>query len=405
MTNNLLVLQSDFGLVDGAVSAMIGVALQEEPSLGVHHLTHDITPYNTFEASYRLFQTVEYWPKGTTFVSVVDPGVGSSRKSVVALTKTGQYIVTPDNGTLSYIKKDVGIVAVREISEVENRCSNTELSYTFHGRDVYAYTGAKLASGHISFEEVGPELPVDKILEFPVVETIIEENLVRGAIDILDVRFGSLWTSITRDDFYALEPNFGDRFEVTIFNNDMLVYQNQVTYGKSFADVRIGQPIIYINSLYRVGLAINQGSFAKAYNVGVGHISFEEVGPELPVDKILEFPVVETIIEENLVRGAIDILDVRFGSLWTSITRDDFYALEPNFGDRFEVTIFNNDMLVYQNQVTYGKSFADVRIGQPIIYINSLYRVGLAINQGSFAKAYNVGVGSNWHIEIKRLGD
>ena len=95
MTNNLLVLQSDFGLVDGAVSAMIGVALQEEPSLGVHHLTHDITPYNTFEASYRLFQTVEYWPEGTTFVSVVDPGVGSSRKSVVALTKTGQYIVTP----------------------------------------------------------------------------------------------------------------------------------------------------------------------------------------------------------------------------------------------------------------------------------------------------------------------
>ena len=77
MTNNLLVLQSDFGLVDGAVSAMIGVALQEEPSLGVHHLTHDITPYNTFEASYRLFQTVEYWPKGTTFVSVVDPGVGN----------------------------------------------------------------------------------------------------------------------------------------------------------------------------------------------------------------------------------------------------------------------------------------------------------------------------------------
>ena len=73
---------------------------------------------------------------------------------MVALTKTGQYIVTPDNGTLSYIKKDVGIVAVREISEVENRRSNTELSYTFHGRDVYAYTGAKLASGHISFEAV-----------------------------------------------------------------------------------------------------------------------------------------------------------------------------------------------------------------------------------------------------------
>lgn len=270
MSNHLLVLQSDFGLVDGAVSAMIGVALQEEPSLGVHHLTHDITPYNIFEASYRLFQTIEYWPEGTTFVSVVDPGVGSKRKSVVALTKAGQYIVTPDNGTLSYIKKHVGIAAVREISEVANRRANTEHSYTFHGRDVYAYTGAKLASGHISFEEVGPELAVDTIVELPVVETVVESNLVRGAVDILDVRFGSLWTSITREEFYNLQPEFNDRFEVTIYNNDMLVYQNQVTYGKSFADVRIGQPILYINSLYRAGLAINQGSFAKAYNVGVG---------------------------------------------------------------------------------------------------------------------------------------
>ena len=270
MQNNLLVLQSDFGLVDGAVSAMVGVALEESPTLKIHHLTHDITPYNIFEGRYRLFQTVKYWPEGTTFVSVVDPGVGSKRKSVVAKTVQNQYIVTPNNGTLSFIKKHVGILAIREISEVENRRKNTEHSYTFHGRDVYAYTGAKLASGHITFEEVGPELSIDEIVEIPVVETTIGNDFVSGAIDILDVRFGSLWTSITREEFYTLSPEFGNRFEVTIYNNDMLVYQNQVTYGKSFADVRIGQPILYINSLYRVGLAINQGSFAKAYNVGVG---------------------------------------------------------------------------------------------------------------------------------------
>lgn len=270
MYNNLLVLQSDFGLVDGAVSAMVGVALEESPTLKIHHLTHDITPYNIFEGSYRLFQTVNYWPEGTTFVSVVDPGVGSKRKSVVAKTVQNQYIVTPNNGTLSFIKKHVGIVGIREISEVENRRKNTEHSYTFHGRDVYAYTGAKLASGHITFEEVGPELDTEDIMEIPVVETTIGNDFVSGAIDILDVRFGSLWTSIRREEFYTLSPEFGDRFEVTIYNNDMLVYQNQVTYGKSFADVRIGQPILYINSLYRVGLAINQGSFAKAYNVGVG---------------------------------------------------------------------------------------------------------------------------------------
>ena len=281
MTNHLLVLQSDFGLVDGSVAAMVGVALQEDPTLKIHNLTHEITPYNIFEASYRLFQSLRYWSECTTFISVLYPGVGSKRKSVVALTENNQYIVTPDNGTLTYIKTHVGIKAIREISEVKNRRQNTEYSYTFHGRDVYAYTGAKLASGHITFEEVGPELPVDAVLELPVVETVIGDNFVCGAVDILDVRFGSLWTSIKREDFYTLEPEFGDRFEVTISNNDMLVYQNQVTYGKSFADVRIGQPILYINSLYRVGLAINQGSFAKAYNVGVGsnwHIEIKKLG-------------------------------------------------------------------------------------------------------------------------------
>lgn len=266
--NQLLVLQSDFGLVDGAVSAMIGVALEEARDLNIHHLTHDITPYHIEEASYRLFQTIDYWPEGTTFVSVVDPGVGSKRKSVVALTKRNQYIVTPDNGTLSYIKDQV--MAVREISEVSNRRANTEHSYTFHGRDVYAYTGAKLASGHISFEEVGPELSVERIVEIPVVKTTQGPDWVQGVVDILDVRFGSLWTSIKREDFQKLSPEFGDRFEVTIYNNDMLVYQNQVVYGKSFADVRIGQPVLYVNSVYRLGLAINQGSFSKAYNVGVG---------------------------------------------------------------------------------------------------------------------------------------
>ncbi|MEG0077587.1 SAM hydrolase/SAM-dependent halogenase family protein [Anaerorhabdus sp.] len=265
-----LVLQSDFGLVDGAVSAMEGVAFGVDETLRIRNLTHDITPYNIFEASYRLFQTVEYWSEGTVFVSVVDPGVGSSRKSVVALTNAGHYIVTPDNGTLTHIKKYMGIKAIREISEVSNRRANTEASYTFHGRDVYAFTGARLASGVIDFEEVGPELSVERIVELPVTETVVTAESVQGSIDILDVRFGSLWTSIEREEFLSINPEYGERLEVTIYNNDMLVYQNQVVYGKSFADVRIGSPIIYINSVFRVGIAINQGSFSKAYNIGVG---------------------------------------------------------------------------------------------------------------------------------------
>lgn len=270
--NKILVFQSDFGLVDGAVSAMEGVALQVDSELKLHNLTHDITPYNIFEGSYRLFQTVNYWPQGTVFVSVVDPGVGTSRKSVVAKTATGQYIVTPDNGTLTHLNKYCGIVALREIEESVNRRKNTELSYTFHGRDVYAYTGARLASGVISFEEVGKELPLSEIVELDVVETEYnkEEKSVTGCVDILDVRFGSLWTSISRDAFYLLNPEFGKRYEVSIYHEHMLVYQNQVVYQHSFAEVAIGSPLLYINSVYRLGIAINQGSFARAYNVGTG---------------------------------------------------------------------------------------------------------------------------------------
>lgn len=268
--SSALVFQSDFGLVDGAVAAMYGVALDVDKDLRIFNLTHDITPYNIWEASYRLYQSVEYWPEGTVFVSVVDPGVGSSRKSVVAKTTTGQYIVTPDNGTLTHINKYIGVVSVREIDESRHRRSNTEYSYTFHGRDVYANTGAKLAAGIIDFEDVGKELPIDKILELPCGEVVVDGKSVSGCIDILDVRFGSLWTNVQREDFKKIGAEFGDRIEVTIYNNAMLVYQNCIVYGHSFADVRIGEQIIYVNSLYRMAVAINQGSFAKAYNIGTG---------------------------------------------------------------------------------------------------------------------------------------
>lgn len=266
----ILVFQSDFGLVDGAVAAMYGVAHEVSEDLRLYNLTHDITPYQLDEASYRLFQAVEYWPQGTVFVSVVDPGVGSSRKSVVALTKDGHYIVTPDNGTLTHLKKYVGIVAVREIEESKHRRQNTEHSYTFHGRDVYAYTGAKLASGQITFEEVGEELNVEDIVEVELGEVVRTETGVKGSIDILDVRFGSLWTNITREDFLAAGFEIGEKVEVIIQNGPSLVYNNLVVYGKSFADVRISEQIIYVNSLYRMALAINQGNFAKAYSVGTG---------------------------------------------------------------------------------------------------------------------------------------
>ncbi|NLO84373.1 MAG: S-adenosyl-l-methionine hydroxide adenosyltransferase family protein [Clostridiales bacterium] len=265
-----LVFQSDFGLVDGAVAAMYGVSLGVDESLRLFDLTHEIQPYNIWEASYRLYQAVQFWPEGTVFVSVIDPGVGSDRKSVVAKTKLGHYIVTPDNGTLTHLKLYVGITEVRTINEGLHMRSTVGGSHTFHGRDLYANTGAKLASGLIDFEAVGPAIATSEIVELPVDKVIVEEKRIIGSIDTLDLRFGSLWTSITQEDFAKLGFQYGDRVEVAIRHDHSLVYNNRVTYGKSFADVFVSEQILYVNSLYRMAVAINQGNFAKAYSIGMG---------------------------------------------------------------------------------------------------------------------------------------
>src|SRR6516162_178174 len=179
--NKIVVFQSDFGQKDGAVSAMKGVAMTVSPELRLFDLTHEIPAYNIWEAAYRLEQTVPYWPAGTVFVSVVDPGVGTSRKSVVLKTKSGHYIVTPDNGTLTLVAEDLGIAEVREIDEAVNRRKASEKSYTFHGRDVYAYTAARLASGVISFEQVGPKLP-DQVISIPYQKATMEGRKLKGGI-------------------------------------------------------------------------------------------------------------------------------------------------------------------------------------------------------------------------------
>ena len=265
-----LVLQTDFGLGDGAVSAMYGVAYSVSEDLMVADLTHEIPQYDIWEASYRLIQTVAYWPKGTVFVSVVDPGVGSTRRSIAVETVTGQYIITPDNGTLTHVKKMIGIREARVIDESVNRLPNSGESYTFHGRDVYVYTGALLASGIIDFAGVGPEVGKESVIELPTVDAVYDGEKVCGTIDVLDVRFGSLWTNISRETFRKLGVEYGGRVEIVIENETRILYKNILVFAESFAKVSVGEALVYINSLDNIAVAINQGSFARAYSIGTG---------------------------------------------------------------------------------------------------------------------------------------
>ena len=274
-----LVFQTDFGLKDGAVSAMKGVAFGVDRTLPLHDLTHEIPAYNIWEASYRLYQTLNYWPKGTVFVSVVDPGVGTDRHSVVLKTKSGHYIVSPDNGTLTLVAEHFGIEAVRQIDEKRNRLKGSEKSYTFHGRDVYAYTGARLASGAISFEQVGPLLPA-AVVTIPYQPAVAEQDgTLRGTIPILDVQYGNVWTNIDEALLGKAGIHKGDNACIRISEGDALKYEGKAPYVSSFGDVPEGQPLVYLNSLLQVSVALNMDSFAAKHQVQSGanwHISLKK---------------------------------------------------------------------------------------------------------------------------------
>ena len=267
--NGIVVFQTDFGLKDGAVSAMKGVAMGVSGDLKLFDLTHEIPAYNIWEAAYRLEQTAVYWPKGTVFVSVVDPGVGTERKSVVLKTKSGHFFVTPDNGTLTLVAESLGIDEVREIDEATNRRKNSEKSYTFHGRDVYAYTAARLAAKKITFADIGKKLPA-KVVAIDYQKPTFDKGVATGSIPILDVQYGNIWTNIDADTFKKLKIAFDEQVNVTIKQGDKIVFSGQMPYSRTFGAVPEGSNLCYLNSLMCFSIAINMGNFSEKNQVFSG---------------------------------------------------------------------------------------------------------------------------------------
>jgi len=264
----IVVLQTDYGVKDQAVAAMHGVIRTVDRGLVVEDLTHEIPAFNIWEAAYRLNAVIDYWPTDAVFVSVVDPGVGTSRKSVVCRLKSGQTIVTPDNGTLTLVAERIGVDAVREIDETRNRLPGSEGSYTFHGRDVYSYVAALLASGKLTFDDVGP-------LQIGVVGIAHEQARIAGptligGIPVLDPQYGNVWTNIPIDMLASLKIHAGDRVSVTIREGDAVRTTLTMPYAHTFGDVPLGQPLLYVNSVGMVAIALNQKDFASTYRIASG---------------------------------------------------------------------------------------------------------------------------------------
>jgi S-adenosylmethionine hydrolase len=264
-----VVIQTDFGVKDGAVAAMKGVAMGVDHDLALVDLTHEIPAYNIWEAAYRLNQVISFWPSNTVFVSVVDPGVGTERKSVVVKTKKGHYIVTPDNGTTTLVAGSEGIESVRLIDEKINRREGSDSSYTFHGRDVYMYTAARLASGKIRFEEVGPAMN-EPLKTISYQRAVLENGSLKGNIPVLDPQYGNVWTNIPDSIIKRAGFKTGDSLSIHISFKDSMVYSGKVPFVNTFGAVAEGKPLGYLNSLMNFSLAINMGNFAEQFKVAPG---------------------------------------------------------------------------------------------------------------------------------------
>ncbi|MFI5096801.1 MAG: S-adenosyl-l-methionine hydroxide adenosyltransferase family protein [Candidatus Acidiferrales bacterium] len=257
-TRPAIVFMTDFGTANDAVAICKGVMLSIAPDARILDLTHQVTPYSIEEGSRFLDGASPYYPAGTVFVVVVDPGVGTSRKAVVVKTKKGQYFVLPDNGLITPVIERDGLDSAREITNTGWMIGKT-ISSTFHGRDIFSPVGAHLAAGW-DFTLVGPE--VQQLVRLtPKVATTTDKG-IEGDIIGLDDPFGSLISDISGEEFQKLGYNLGDKIIVQLNKKPFTL-----PYVKTFMDVPVGEPLLYVDSRERVGLAVNERNFSVAYKI------------------------------------------------------------------------------------------------------------------------------------------
>ena len=265
-----IVTQTDFtkGI---STCTMDGVCMMVDPQLRVFDSTHNIPSFDTYTASTSLDFVVDYWPAGTVFVSVVDPGVGTSRRGCVAKLKNGSYVVTPDNGTLTHMLLHPGIAQVRQIDEAYNRLPGSEGVNIFHGRDVFAYTAARLAAGVISYEEVGPAYPVEEIVRHPLPCPAAEaDGAITGMVASADTHFGLVCSNIPMDWFAEQGFAYGDVLEVSITGGGREGYRGDVAYVSSFGAVAVGEPLLMNSEVRTIQIAVNQENMTDKYKIGCG---------------------------------------------------------------------------------------------------------------------------------------
>ena len=253
-----IVFMTDFGTANDAAAICKAVMLGIAPEARIMEITHQVTPYSIEEGSRFLEAVTPYYPSGTVFEVVVDPGVGTSRKAVIVKSKRGQYFVLPDNGLVTPVLDLDGLESAREIT-TPNCMIQAPVSSTFHGRDIFSPAAAHLAAGW-DFNLVGPEVP--QLVRLNPKTSVATEKGIEGDIIGLDDPFGSLITDIPGEEFKKLGYNLGDRIRIEVNKKSVTL-----PYVKTFMEVPVGDVLLYIDSRGRVGIAINEGNYAKKFNV------------------------------------------------------------------------------------------------------------------------------------------
>ena len=249
---------TDFGIVDDSVALCKGVMYGIAPNLRIVDLTHQVNAFSIRDGARFLFGATPYFPTGTVFVVVVDPTVGSSRKALVVKSKRGQFFVLPDNGLMTMVEDRDGIEGIREITNPAWMVG-AKISSTFHGRDIFSPVGAHIARGD-DWTQVGP--PVAKLVRLDLKPTMVDGKGVAGEVIALDGPFGNIVTNISADDFMKLGYRHGDKVKLNIAGREV-----EMPFVRTFSDVPLKQPLLYIDSRGRASLAINQGSFAAVYSI------------------------------------------------------------------------------------------------------------------------------------------
>ena len=253
-----IVFMTDFGTANDAVAICKAVMLGIAPDARIMDITHQVPPYSIQDGARMLAGVTPYYPAGTVFVAVVDPGVGTARKAVIVKSKKGQYFVLPDNGLITPVIERDGLEGAREITNTTWMIGDN-VSSTFHGRDIFSPTAAHLASGS-DWTLAGPAVS-DLVKLNPPAATIEKKGITAEVIG-LDDPYGNLITDVLETDFKSLGYEFGDKVTLKIDNK-----QYTFPYVKTFMEVLTGQPLVYIDSRGRVAIAVSQGDFSKKYGV------------------------------------------------------------------------------------------------------------------------------------------